>query len=90
VREPTRHRSAEGLLLREQTGFSFSDQDVRRIDKLLAPLHQHLRRLSDLPRPPLDFSRQYRAAKQMCAHALGKIGSTSRTEIRASTKGIGG
>jgi hypothetical protein len=71
-------------------GFSFSDQDVRRVDELLAPLHQDLRRLSDLLRPPLDLSRQYRAAEQMGTHTGSKIHSTPGAQIRASTKGVGG
>ena len=64
VRELSRHGSAEGLLLREQMGFSFADQDVCRVDELLAPLYQHLRRVPDLLRPPLYFSRQYWAANR--------------------------
>jgi hypothetical protein len=88
--ELSRHGSAEGLLLREQTGFGFSDADVGSIDEFLMPLHQYQRCVADLLRPPLYFSRHYGTAEQMRPHTGSKIRPTPGTQIRTSTKGIGG
>ena len=45
----------EGLLRLEQRRLSLSDQDIGSVTKLLALLHELLRRFSDLLRPASHF-----------------------------------
>ena len=88
VRSP-RHRCSECLLPLKEVGLSLSNQDVRLVNCLLAPLHQVLRRLSDLLRSVPHFGRKHRAAVQMVADVLGEIGPALCAKIRAAAPEIG-
>jgi hypothetical protein len=69
-------------------GFSPSDQDVRFVGQLLAPLDEKLRSVAYLLSPQPYFGWQPHAAVQVDAHIHGKVAATTRAQIRPASEPI--